>query len=193
MCMMIHPRYALWLAALLGILVILPVGCTSRYAMNLWLVRDLERAERAKIDVEETTFAPDTKLSDPNGTPWVVAGDRSTVVISLGMRGEPLERGSDIALGFDQYLKYRIYLELPSAPITAPDTVPLAGNSVVRLMKFYEIPQTEKTYLPLGNQGIFIIDSVSSGNLFGTFDMAFWENMKGERIGFEGRLKFKVR
>ncbi len=192
--MKIHAKCASWLAALLGILAVLPVGCTSRYTMNLWLVRDREQAGRAKIDVEETSYAPDTKLSDPNGTPWVVAGDRSTVVISLGMRGEPIEQGAaNIALGFDQYLKYRIYLQLPPAPIAATDTVPLAGNSVVRLMKFYEIPQIDKTYLPVGSAGSFIIDSVKSGSLFGTFEDAFWENIKGDRIGFEGRIKFKIR
>ena len=183
-----------WLAAALAAMMVLPIACTSRYRMNMWLVRGQEQAQRAKIDIEETAFAPDTRLSKSNGQPWVLTGDRSTVVISLGMRGEPLDRGAaDIALGFDQYLKYRIYIELPPVPINAPDTIPLQGNSIVRLMKFYEIPQNEKTYLPISNRGALIIDSISSGNLFGTFQDAFWENITGERIGFEGRLKFKIR
>lgn len=188
--------YPLPVAGAVILALLLLAACASRYQMNVWLVNEPRPGvyERAKIDVEETNFAPNTRLNGHLETPNVLPGDRSTVIISLGMRGESLDRtGMDLALGFDQYLKYRIYLELPPSPITRSDTVALAENSFVRLMKFYELPPQEKTFLPVGETGAFIIDSIASGDLFGTFHDAFWENASGKRLGFEGRVKFKIR
>ncbi len=161
-------------------------ACTSRYRMDLYLVDDFHRY---KMQVDQTAFAPNTNLnSNPYDTPKVVVGEKNTVMIATGRRGAPEERVTELGLGIDEYIIYRIYLELP-ANLEAGN-IPLAENSFVRLMKYFEIPVDEKIFLPVDGQ--FVIDSVRSGNLFGTFSNARWENQNGIPVGFAGRVRFKI-
>ncbi|HOD65754.1 MAG TPA: hypothetical protein PLR32_03900 [candidate division Zixibacteria bacterium] len=175
---------AVLLAALLG------AACTSRYRMELYYLAD---AERSRIDVEQALFTPATRLNDPLAVPDIVSGEGSTAVITVGKRGERYPgTGAYRALSFDQYLQYRIYLELPSPPWDGlPDTIPVVGRSYVRLMRFYERPPAERTYGP--ETGAFVIDSVRGSSLYGTFDGAQWVNGAGHRVGFEGRVKMRVK
>ena len=180
-----RPRIAIGLFPLFAICLLIG-ACTSRYRMDLYLVDDLHRY---KMQVDQTAFARGTRLnSDPYGVPKVVVGDKSTVMIATGRRGAPEDRVTELGIGIDEYIIYRIYLELP-ADLTAGE-VPLIDNSFVRLMKYFEIPADEKIFLPVSGQ--FTIDSVRSGDLFGTFTNARWENQNGIPVGFAGRVRFKV-
>jgi hypothetical protein len=170
---------------LLALIVLLGLGCSSRYRLNMYRV---EGEVRRGIDVEETTFAINTKLNDPYGVPKVITGDRSTVVISVSWRGETISGGERFGLGFDRYIRYRIYMEMPMLP--KPATIDLRGNSFVRLMQFYEIPPDDKIFLPVSGQ--FIIDSVKSDDVYATFRDGRWENKQGLAVRFEGSLKFPV-
>lgn len=181
--------------ALLLLALLLPT-CSTRYRMDLYYLDD---GARTKIDIDNATFTPDTRLNYPHDTPAIVRGDRSTAVIEVGMRGAPIDTGGLYQpLTFDRLIQYRIYLELPNTPFpNVPDTIPLDGNSYVRLMGFYEQTPNEKLYLPStkvprDTDPIFVIDSVRSNNLYGTFHDAYWVNSKGDRIGFDGRLKMKL-
>ena len=176
------------LCAILLLASLVASGCTSRYRLDLFLVRG---AERAKIDVEGSRYTIDSRLGNPFEAPRVVPGNASTVVIETGMRGQKMESPIPLTLGLgtDEYLRYAIYVELPSQP-PRPETIGLTENSFVRMLGHYEIPAREKVFLP--ESGQFVIDSVKSGSLYGTFRNAFWANEDGNRVGFDGRVKFKV-
>ena len=173
------------LFVLLGLLTISVLSCSSRYRLDMYYV---EGELRKEVDVESTAFAINSQLNDPFGVPKVITGDRSTVVIYTGWRGDPETGFAKFGLGFDEYIKYRIYLEMPILP--KPGIIPLEGNSFVRLMKFYEKPPDEKIFLPVSGQ--FVIDSVKSSDVYATFQNARWENKNGLPVEFAGRLKFPI-
>ena len=165
--------------------VTLCAGCVSRYRTDLFYLDD---SGRKKVKVEETSFTENSRLNLPYEGTKIIPGENGTVVITTGMRGDFLTGNRDLAIGFDEYRKYQIFLDLPLPP--QPGTIELVDKSFVRLMKHYEKPAATKIYLP--QSGTFVIDSVASGNLFGSIIDGRWLNQDSVQVGFEGQVKFKV-
>ncbi len=171
---------ALALAATLVI-----AGCVSRYRVDLYMLRG---EERKKVDVEETAYAADSRLNDPIADPKVIPGTSSTIMISIGTRGGT-SGGKDLVLGFDEYLKYRIYVELPARP--APGSIDLVGHSFVQLLMRYELPPAQKIFLP--QSGSFVVDSLKGSDLYATLNKGVWKNSVDTTVAFEGELKIKIK
>ena len=173
--------------AALGLVVLLALsaGCVSRYRMDFYMV---DGENRKKIEIEATEYTIDTRLNDPLAAPRLMPGSTSTVTISVGTRGDR-EGAKDLVIAFDEYLKYRIYVELPSPLSAGP--VNLIGHSFVQLLKRYELPPEESAYLPVS--GNFVIDSVKDSDMFATLQNGVWKNSIDSTVAFEGRLKIKIR
>jgi len=164
--------------------VILAFGCVSRYRLDLYLTSE---GSQKKVRVEKAELLVGSALNDPYARQKIISGSSSTAVITTGVRWQQPEDKRVFMLGFDEYLRCRIYLQLPQAP--AADTIDLPGRSFVCLLGRYDLPPESKVFLPAS--GTFIVDSVTAKNLFGTIHGRY-ENSDGTPLGFDGQFKVKI-
>ena len=161
-------------------------SCTSRYTMDLYL---LSGTKATRIDVEQTQFAGMTVLGSPLAEEKIVQGMGNTIMIGTGARGEREAKESQYdVFAFDEYLRYRIYIQLP---VTLDRrTVPLQGNSFAEVLGRYDQPPEANVFL--AESGSFVVDSVAAKHLFGTIKKGIFANSKGGKVTFDGRFKVKV-
>ncbi|UCD65051.1 MAG: hypothetical protein JSW34_06370, partial [Candidatus Zixiibacteriota bacterium] len=97
-------------AAAVSLLVVLSsCGLVSRYRLDLFVSSgDTHR----KVAVEHTQFVKDAVLGDPYGESKMVAGEGHVAVVTVGTRWDSQESKRFTLLGFDQYWRCRIYLQL---------------------------------------------------------------------------------
>ncbi|HWR83404.1 MAG TPA: hypothetical protein VN285_08880 [Candidatus Deferrimicrobium sp.] len=170
------------LLIILGVIVL--AGCASRYRLNLTLTAE---GTSRKVKVENVEYLVGTKLDNPYSRDKTAAGAANVIIITTGARWPESEGPTDVILRFDEYLRNRLFIQLPVQP--EPDTLSLAGNSFVQLLGRYDLSPAAKMFLP--TSGTFIIDSVDSRNLFGTIDGSY-KSEPGMVYGFSGRIKVKV-
>jgi hypothetical protein len=163
---------------------VLLFGCASRYRLDLYMTS--EGATR-KVKIEKAELLDGSALNDPYARQKTIDGIATTVIITTGARWHQPKDKRVFMLGFDEYLKCRIYIQLPQTP--AADTIDLRGNSFVHLLGRYDLPAESKIFLPV--LGTFVVDSVTSKNLFGTINGRY-ENRSGAPLGFDGQLKVKI-
>ncbi|MEA2030347.1 MAG: hypothetical protein U9N55_01965 [candidate division Zixibacteria bacterium] len=144
-------------------------------------------AERTKVDVENARYIPGVILVDPQADEKVVSGDSSVIIMNMGFRGNAISNFTSLGIKFDEYVKYRLYLQLHGKPDTT--TTILKENSYLWLLKHYELESRDKLFLPVS--GTCAIDSVSSHKMYGTIDGHF-ENAKGATVKIDGRFKVKM-
>jgi hypothetical protein len=159
-------------------------SCASRYRVDLFL---LQHDQRTKVKVEKTEYLIGTVLGDPLSQDKVVRGDGSCLAIVTGSRGRTLDTKAEDLVSFDRYDRYRIFLQLPSVP--TPDTISLAGNSLVQLLGRYEVEVGNKVYFPI--EGTVVVDSLSGRHLFGGIDGRFVNRLE-DTIAFQGEFKVKI-
>ena len=140
------------------------IGCSSRYRLDLYLTSE---GYRKKVKVEDATFLYDTALNDPYARQKTITGDASTLIITTGTRRQQTDDKRVFALGFDEYLRCRLYLQLPPMPVAG--TVELPGI------------RTEPRLHP-----------ITSKHLFGTIH-ALYRNDSGAPIQFDGQFKVRKR
>jgi len=169
---------------LLLVLLVLCLTCTSRYRLNLYLVVD---GVDKKVKVETTEYVQGATIADPFAEDKLTAGDGNCIILSLGRRGEKQEVGSYSFMGYDEYLRCLLYLQLPLKP--EADTINLQRNSFVQFMGRYDVPAEEKIFLP--ESGTLVVDSLVDKRLYGTVDGAY-TNKQGQEVGFTGRFKVKI-
>lgn len=167
-----------------GILILTFLSCTSRYRLDLFLVRG---EDRTRVKVEKTEYLLGAVLGDPFSEDKVARGDGNCLVIVTGSRGKNLEARPEDVVTFDRFDRYRIFFQLPAT--VRPDTLPLKDNSFVQLMGRYELSTEDKMYFPL--EGRLVIDSAAGNRLFGTLSGSF-ENRLKESVSFQGKFKAKV-
>jgi len=169
------------------ILIVLSLAaCTSRYRLDLYMVRE---GERKKVGVEESEFLMDVVIGNPyTRDNKLVAGDGNCLIISTGTRGATQTAGQSDVLSWDRYLRFEIYMQLPLGKPSG--RIPLKDNSFLNLLGHFERPVDETVYMP--ESGDLLIDSATDSHLFGTLNGEF-ANSAGERIGFEGQFKAKHR
>jgi len=159
-------------------------ACASRYRRDLYLV---EGQEQSKVKVEKTEYVMDGILGSPHARDKVVAGPGNCVILTTGSRGE-VTHGSVAALvDYDKYLRYKIFLQLPSR--LQLGSLPLENNSFVQLLGYYELPAEEKIYL--ARDGAFSVDSLTDKHLFGSIDGTY-RNKLDKAVVFRGEFKVKI-
>ncbi len=159
-------------------------GCfLSRYRLELFLTRE---SHTKKVKVEQAEFLERTVLDDPQGKRKVIPGPGNVIVVTTGTRWKVPHEYTGLLLGADDYLRYRLYLQLP--PEVRKDSLTLANNSFVFLLGHYDLPMSSKVYFP--QNGFFLIDSVTSKFLFGTIDGTY-RSEEGFTLTFNGQFKVK--
>lgn len=168
----------------ISLVMAIPYGCTSRYRLDIYLTSE---QPRKKVSLDQTEYAARTILRGPEAENKLADGPGNCVVLALGTRGARQNTPQGNVLGYDEYLKYQIYLQLPA--LLRRDTILLAGNSFVTLLGKYELPSTATVYRP--SSGELIIDSVLATRFFGTLRGEF-TNALGGSLKFDGRFKVKT-
>ncbi len=167
----------------IAFLMVTLVGCASRYRLEMFLTAD---ETRRKMKVEGTEYIANA-LINPTADEKTSAGPGNCIMLILGTRGERGKTPQYSAISYDEYLLYRLYLQLPAEP--KPSAIPLIGNSFVQLIGRYDQPAEAKLFLP--EFGTLVIDSVTSKHLYGTIDGRF-NNTQGEPLAVDGKFKVKV-
>lgn len=168
-----------------AVLIAVVVGCVSRYRLDLYLET---QQKPTKVKIEQTNYVPGTVLLDPYAEKKIVSGDGSTAVLTVGFRGKEVTGLKNLGIGFDEYIKYLLFFQLPSVPKTAAINL-TTKNSFVQLLGHYELRQDQKIFLP--TSGTLTIDSVSSGNLYCTINGQY-ENAEKNPVHIYGRFKVKT-
>lgn len=159
------------------------LDCTSRYRLDLYMTAD---ESRRKMKLEGSEFSSGAAIN-PAGESILQPGPADCITLTLATRGQRNEAPPYSALWYDEYLIFKVYLQLP--PSVKPATIPLAGNSLVYLAGRYDQPADTKRYLP--TEGTLVVDSVTTHYLFGTINGAFI-NPKSQVVSVDGRFKVRV-
>ncbi|MDF1543732.1 MAG: hypothetical protein P1R58_01375, partial [bacterium] len=118
----------------------------------------------------------------------LVPGDGDVAIITTGRRGKTHHVGTQYALAFDQHLRVKLFLELPTKLEKA--RFPVLDNSGAQLLGNYEMPAEQKVYAPI--TGEFSVDSLTSTMLFLTVDASF-ESVTSDTIKLDGQFKMRFR
>jgi hypothetical protein len=160
------------------------VACASRYRRDLYLVHG---QEQSKVRVEKTEYVIDGILGTPLSQDKVIEGPGNCVILTTGSRGEVTGQDDPGLVDYNQYLRYKIFLQLPSRPHLGK--LPLENNSFVQLLGYYELPVEEKTFI--ARSGEFSVDSLTDKHLFGSIDGSY-RNYLDQPVAFRGEFKVKI-
>lgn len=160
------------------------MSCTSRYKLDLYQTAD---EVRRKAKVEQTQFFRDARIMDPAADNKIAPGPGNVLMLTTGTRGERHESGPYTILGYDEYLRCEVYFQLPQEVVVGP--TPLVENSFVWMLGRYDRPRGERLFLP--ESGQLLVDSISSGRLYGTLD-GIYRNATGMPLQFDGRFRVKI-
>ncbi|MFZ5979745.1 MAG: hypothetical protein ACOYVF_03855 [Candidatus Zixiibacteriota bacterium] len=168
------------------LLTLLVFACSSRYRMEMFMDTGDERRE---VRVEEKEFFPNTVLNDPYADMKLLNGDGNCLIVTIGARGDHVEtdRLKNLIFEYDEYLKKRIYLQLPGE--LRPMAINLTGKSFIQLLGRYDQPADNKIFVP--QSGTLVIDSLVNQMLFATLNGLYATN-SGETVAFDGRFKVKL-
>lgn len=171
-----------WRSAVLVIaLLVLASGCASRYRLDLYLTVE---GDRRHIEVESTQFVWGAALGNPYAGNKLDEGVGYVAIATIGTRQAQGKKSLWRGFSSDEYLRCQLYMELP--PDARPDTIVLAGKSLVHLLGRYALPIEERVFLP--KDGFFILDSITDESLFFSVDGTF-ANKSGELLRFDGAVK----
>ncbi len=180
--MMKSTRKAVFIpTAVLLAVVLLSAACASRYRLDLYLTLS---ESHQRISVESTQYVMDAVIGNPYADDKVEVGSGNVAVVTIGTRGLRVVGHQWDALGFDEYFRCQIYLQVQPWP--KPDSLVLVDRSLVHILGRYELPIEERVFLP--REGYYIVDSVTDRSIFFTIDGAF-TNKAGDQIEFDGRIK----
>jgi len=183
--MTIHRRTTVLISFLLMAAAL--VGCVSRYHMALYMVAN---DEQKKVKIDGTEFATKVNIGNPFAATKLVPGDGNCIILRTGTRGAKYKTDmtESFFLGYDEYLRTLVYLEIPGEPAAGSVTLD-EKNSFVQVLGRYEQPDEEKIFLP--TSGSLVIDSVSGNKMYCTLDGKY-ANRKGTPLDYVGQFKIKI-
>jgi len=164
----------------LVVAVLLSCASTSRYRLDLYLMLD---GDRRRTDVESRQYVMDAVVGNPYANDKVEAGSGNVAIVTLGARGTPAEGHRWQALGFDEYFRCQVYVQVE--PMPEPDSSSLVHRSLLHVLGRYEQPIEHRVFLP--REGYFIIDSVTLRSIYFTINGAY-ANQEGEELLIDGRF-----
>ncbi len=165
-------------------MLVLSLACTSRYRLDLYLVIE---GDEKKVKVERTEYVQGATIADPYADDKLVSGTGNCIILNLGRRGETQQVGLYNLVGYDEYMRCLLYLQLPQE--LEADTIALSENSFLQLLGRYDVRARDKIFLPVS--GTLVIDSLSRKRLYGTIAGSYANN-QGQKFGVKGRFKVKV-
>lgn len=172
-------------AILIAVITAVALGCASRYRLDLYLTTaDGSR----KVKVEGTEFVRDAVLNDPLSDRKLMTGEGNCVILNVTKRGDRLAVDDANILGFDEYFRCRVYIQLPTEP--EPGSVELLNNSFAHILGRFELPTEAKIFMP--DSGRMVIDSLTRKYLYATIDGNYRSHLS-EPLSINGRFKVKVK
>lgn len=166
-----------------GLCLLVACGVTSRYRLDLFVAsEDVQR----KVEVEQTEYVHSAILADPYQDIKYAQGDGNVAVVTVGTRWTAQESSRFRLLGFDEYWRCRLYLELPE-PLQAGQRQ-LDEHSFLLLLGRYDMDPQDKVFFP--ESGSFSVDSVGSKAVFISIGGKFL-NRSSEPLEFTGQFKVK--
>lgn len=172
-------------SAIAIVLTLVTLGCASRYSLPLYL--DVDN-KRQKVTVEQTQYLLNARLGDPYNDQKTLPGKATCLVLLTSVRGQRYDPGGPNVLGFDENLRFRLFIELP--PTLKPDTVQLKARSFAHMLGRYFLKPEEKIFLP--DTGSLVIDSVTAKFMYGTVNARF-ANTKGVPVVFDGQFRARIK
>lgn len=163
------------------VLLVLASGCASRYRLDLYLTVE---GDRRHIEIESTQYVWGASLGNPYADNKLDEGIGYVAIATIGTRQAQGKKSLWRGFSSDEYLRCQLYMEVP--PDAGPDTLVLAGKSLVHLLGRYALPIEERVFLP--QDGFFILDSITDEALFFSVDGTF-ANKSGEELRFDGKVK----
>ena len=164
--------------------IILSLSCSGKFARNMSIIFN---ENQSKLKIEETKYIPGSVIANPFKDVKIKSGDGSMVTFVTGYRGNTMKDMTDIMIGFDKYVKHKIYFQLPSLPDTG--TYQLKDRSLIQLLGHYELTETSKIYLPVS--GFIAIDSINGNKMFGTV-RGKYENNEKTPLELDGNFTVKM-
>jgi hypothetical protein len=169
---------AIILIALLG-------SCTSRYRLDLYVT---EEGKARRVDVSETQYAKGFVLADVSSDQQMVPGLGNCLVLMASTRTRRDDAPREGALSFDEFTRYRIWVELP--PVVKPGAYPLPGKSFVYVLGRYDQPTGSKLFP--ANSGAITVDSLAGGRIYATLVGEF-RNASAKPVSVKGQFRAKVK
>jgi hypothetical protein len=174
----------LFLLVLLSAIVV-AVACSSRYRLELFLAYgDVNN----RVEVESTEFVEQSTINDPYAEQKLRVGDGNCLIVITETRGDAVPSKRWAFLGFDERLRCRIYVELPTAWSTG--TYELEERSFVHVMGRYDQPARSKIFL--ADAGALVIDSLKDKRFYGTINGTY-ANEDGTELKYQGQFRAKYR
>jgi hypothetical protein len=170
---------------IIALFVLVGAGCASRYRLPLYLDFD---ENRRTVKVDQTQYLLNARLGDPYQEQKIIAGSGKCLVLLTSTSGEKIDMPSKGLLSFDEFLRIRLFVELPEHP--APVTIELTGHSFVQLLGRYALQPEEKIFLP--SSGTMVIDSIAKSHLYATVKGQF-ANTKGWPLNLDGQFRAKIK
>jgi hypothetical protein len=167
------------------ILVAIAAGCVSRYRLALFMDADNRRRQ---VRVEQTQLAVDSRLGDPFSEQKILSGSGKCLVLVTSARGFRSDSTWTQVFAYDEVLKVRLFIELPSS--IRPARVTLKERSFAQMLGRYMVPPGQKVFLP--DTGSLVIDSLTKDHLYGTLGARF-VNTKGVPLVFDGQFRARIR
>lgn len=165
--------------------VLVLVACSPKYSTIIDTVID---GSHRGGSVEEVKFFPASRLGNPNSRYQIQEGDGNCLIVTATCRGETTEDDFSALLAYDQYLVYRIFMQIPDSVQMSRHN--LIDSSFVQLSGMYQVPAEDKIFFP--DSGYVEIVEIDGSRMYARFDGHF-RNTKGETLSFSGnfRTKFK--
>ncbi|MDH3891100.1 MAG: hypothetical protein OEV49_08435 [candidate division Zixibacteria bacterium] len=173
------PRFRL--AVIAPVLLLLFLGCASRYRLDLYLTVE---EDRRHIQVESTQYVWGAVLGNPYGDNKLDEGNGHVAVVTIGTRQSKGKKSSWHGFSSDEYMRCQFYMQVPSK--ADPDSTVLAGNTLVHLLGRYELSTEERVFLP--KEGFYLLDSIADQSLYFSVDGTF-ANKGGEQLKFDGKVR----
>jgi len=167
------------------ILIAAAAGCVSRYRVALFMDADNRRRQ---VKVEQTQLVIDSRLGDPFGEQKILSGSNKCLVLMTSARGKRSDSAWTQVFAYDEVLKVRLFIELPSS--FHPARMALKQRSFAQMLGRYMVPPEQKVFLP--DTGNLVIDSLTKDHLYGTIGARF-VNTKGEPLVFDGQFRARIR
>ena len=177
-------RQNLLLCFPLVLILILP-SCSKKYSTSM---ETIIQGTARNGSVEEVKFFPRSRLGVPFSRNQIEPGSNNCLIVTSTCRGKTTDDPLAALLAYDQYLVYRIFLEVPD-PVTVARH-DLLDRSFVQLAGAFELPPEDKIYYP--DSGYVGIESIDGDKLFGVLKGSF-KNTKGEEVRFTGTFRARVR
>jgi len=163
---------------------LLTLSCTSRYRLDFYMVSG---EQSKKVKIEQTEYVQGATITDPYADEKLKPGIGNCIILNIGTRGEQLQVSLSTLVGYDEYFRCLVYLQLPPEP--KPDTVNLIDESFTHVLGQYDIPHDQKIFLP--DSGVLVVDSLAGKHLYATMT-GYYRNQLDATIGFNGQFKVKI-